>query len=164
MDINQKKELFSIAYVRAVASVVGCNVIKPEIDEDSIDLSLAMKMDSGRIRYSKLDMQLKCTSKSSIINSVIQYDLHEKNFDNLRNPDCLVPRVLIVTLVPDDPAEWVEQDQNRLLMKKCSYWFSLKSLPKPSPPPYRVHIPDTQIFNTQALLNMMQNISNGISL
>ena len=38
MDLNQCKEQFSIAYVRAVASAAGYGVQKPDVDDDSIDL------------------------------------------------------------------------------------------------------------------------------
>jgi len=38
VDLNQRKEQFSNAYVRAVASVAGFTLAKPEVDDDSIDL------------------------------------------------------------------------------------------------------------------------------
>ncbi len=164
MEVAQRKEMFSIAYVRAVASVVGCNVVKPELDEDSIDLTLSMIMKTGIIHSPKLDLQLKCTSKSSLKDGDVLYHLHEKNFDELKDSECLVPRILVVTLVPDDPSDWIEQDHYRLLMKKCSYWFSLKGITKPLVAPFSVCIPDSQVFTPKALLEMMDKISKGMPL
>ena len=36
MDISQRKEQFSIAYVRAIASVAGFSVSTPGVDDDSV--------------------------------------------------------------------------------------------------------------------------------
>lgn len=164
MEVAYRKEVFSIAYVSAVASVVGCNVASTIIDEDSIDMTLSMILKVGKFHSPKLDLQLKCTSKHVLNNNVISFDLKEKNFDELSYPNYLVPRILVVTLVPENPNEWVEQDQERLLMKKCSYWYSLKGMLKPSSPPYRVQIPDTQVFSPKTLLSMMKNISMGMTI
>ncbi|WP_242037834.1 DUF4365 domain-containing protein [Tolypothrix sp. FACHB-123] len=35
MDVNQQKEQFSNAYVRAVASIAGYSVYRPEVDDDN---------------------------------------------------------------------------------------------------------------------------------
>ena len=164
MEVAYRKEMFSIAYVSAVASVIGCNVGTTIIDEDSIDMNLSMILKVGRYRSPKLDLQLKCTSKHAVENGVIVFDLKEKNFDELRDPDFLVPRVLVVTIVPENPTEWLEQDHQRLLMKKCSYWFSLRGMAKPSSPPFRVRIPDTHVFSPMALITMMENISKGMTI
>jgi uncharacterized protein DUF4365 len=164
MEVSQSKEMFSIAYVRAVASVIGCNVGRQDVDEDSVDMTLSMTIKTGRIHAPKIDLQLKCTSKSSIKNGGILFRLKEKNFDELRDSECLVPRILVVTLVPDNPSEWIEQDHDRLLMKKCSYWFSLKGMAKPSTSSVSICIPDSQAFTSKALLEMMEKISKGMPL
>jgi hypothetical protein len=41
VDLNQQKQQFSIAYVRAVAAVAGYNVYKQEVDDESVDLGIA---------------------------------------------------------------------------------------------------------------------------
>jgi hypothetical protein len=43
MDENQQKEQFSYAYVRAVASVAGYGVHRPEPDDDSVDLVVSAR-------------------------------------------------------------------------------------------------------------------------
>lgn len=40
MELNQQKELFSQAYVRAVAAVAGFSVDRLQLDFDSIDLQI----------------------------------------------------------------------------------------------------------------------------
>jgi hypothetical protein len=164
MEVSQQKEMFSIAYVRAVASVIGCNVGRQAVDEDSVDMTLSMTMKTGRIHSPKLDLQLKCTSKSSVSNGGVLFRLKEKNFDELRDSACLVPKILVVTLVPDNPSDWIEQDHDRLLMKRCSYWISLKGVPKPATSSVTIYIPASNVFTSKALLGMMRKINKRMSL
>ena len=63
MDISQRKEQFSIAYVRAVASAAGFSVSTPEVDDDSVDLTLSGRIVEGVGSRPKIDLQLKCTSE-----------------------------------------------------------------------------------------------------
>ncbi len=45
MDKNQKKELFSKAYVKALAAQLGFRTSEPDVDDDSVDIIV------GRSRY-----------------------------------------------------------------------------------------------------------------
>ncbi|MEZ2225342.1 MAG: hypothetical protein ACBR50_03540 [Microcoleus sp.] len=49
MELNQQKELFSKAYVRAVAAVAGFSVNQLEVDDDSIDLHIVGRGGGGTI-------------------------------------------------------------------------------------------------------------------
>jgi hypothetical protein len=59
MTLNHQKEQFSAAYARAVASIVGLNVSKCEVDDDSIDITLER---TGGLAE-RVDIQLKCTAE-----------------------------------------------------------------------------------------------------
>ena len=58
MHSTAQKEQFSRAYVAAIAAQAGCNSAKPEVDDDSVDLTLKMKdlIDCRRSR-SEVDIQ-----------------------------------------------------------------------------------------------------------
>ncbi len=58
--LNQMKEQFSHAYVKAVAAVAGFAWYKPSVDDDSIDLGLAQRGGGGTTRSPRLEIQLKC--------------------------------------------------------------------------------------------------------
>ncbi len=64
MYITERKQQFSIAYVRAIVSVAGFVVYEYAVDDDSIDIGIAAKGLMGTVRSPKLDIQLKCTSRS----------------------------------------------------------------------------------------------------
>ncbi|NJK76628.1 MAG: DUF4365 domain-containing protein [Microcoleus sp. SU_5_6] len=125
MELNQRKELFSKAYVRAVAAVAGCSVDQPEDDYDSIDLRIKARSIQGAVSYPQLDLQLKCTSRDILDANCIRYPLILKNYNDLRI-NCQIPRILVVVLVPENIAEWLEQSEQQMSIKYCAYWVSLR--------------------------------------
>ena len=162
MDISQKKEQFSIAYVKAVASVADYSTFKHNVDDDSIDIGFAQRGGNGTIRSPRLEAQLKCTARNIIDDEKISYPLEIKNYNDLRVGDTLVPRILIVVLVPDSEDEWLQQSEEELVMHKCGYWISLRDKPATeNENTITVHLPRTQIFDVEALNKIMDRISQG---
>lgn len=113
MDINQQKEQFSNTYVRAVASVAGYSLYKSDVDDDSIDLGIAAKGGTGPILSPRLELQLKCSSRDIIDESHVRYPLKLKNYNDLRI-NALVPRILVVVVVPEDITDWLQQSEEEL--------------------------------------------------
>jgi hypothetical protein len=75
MDINQRKEQFSHAFVRAVATIAGYTVARPEVDDDSIDLALSAKGGLATSRRPRIEIQTKCTHKDEGDENNFVYDL-----------------------------------------------------------------------------------------
>jgi hypothetical protein len=50
MHLNEQKEQFSIAFIRAVAAVAGYNIASVEVDEDSVDIGLRGNRREGGTR------------------------------------------------------------------------------------------------------------------
>ncbi len=161
MDLNQRKEQFSHAYVKAVAAVAGFAWYKPSVDDDSIDLGLAQKGGAGTIRSPRLEVQLKCHAAPPPTEDHISFPLSLKNYDDLREP-CLVSRVLLVVLVPDMLADYLAESEQELALRRCGYWFSLRGLPaSDNATSQTVQIPRTQRFTVQSLEGIMERISPG---
>jgi hypothetical protein len=99
MDLSQRKEQFSHAYVRAVATVVGFALYEPKVDDDSIVLSIAGRVDHNMPRPPRIELQLKCTSIKALRSDHIVYPLKPKNYDDLRLADPIVPRILVIVLL-----------------------------------------------------------------
>jgi hypothetical protein len=115
------KEKFSSAYLIATASVVGLVTTEPRPDLDSTDWTLASIGGNGRVKSPKLDVQLKCTAADLCTETHIRFKLDLKNYDDLREEDVMVPRILMVVVVPEDPADWVDLTEDRMLMRRCGY-------------------------------------------
>ena len=81
MDVSKRKELFSVAYLTALAAQVGFNHQVPTVDDDSIDISLLGKGYTGLVRSPQIDIQLKCTSKYEIEDDGLKFDLKLKNYN-----------------------------------------------------------------------------------
>lgn len=162
MDPKKQKEQFSNAYVRAVASVAGCSATIPEVDEDSIDLILKKKLTPDyEYRFPQIDIQVKCTSQHDVITDKnIIFSLKIKNYDELRQKS-LVPRFLVVVVVPELVEDWLYQNEEQMILKKCGYWLSLKGMKeKPNTSTVDVYIPRDQSFTVNQLVDLMNKIGN----
>lgn len=163
MDLNRQKEQFSIAYAKAVISASGFNVSIFDVDEESVDLIVAAYGMDGSERSPRLEMQLKCTAdQESLKDEALHFALNLKNYNDLRETELRVPKILVVLLVPQDPDEWIFQDEKALLMRRCAYWLSLRGFPEVDNTASRtVEIPRSQAFNVKALKAIMHRISEG---
>ncbi len=162
MDINQQKEQFSFAYIRAVATVAGYKVTREEVDDDSVDLTISETGGSGTVRSPKLDLQAKCTENLNCDNGKILYDLKVKNYNDLRNDNVLVPRILILVIVPPDIEDWLHQSDSELTMYRCGYWVSLRGQSETdNTNTIRVGLPRTQLFSVASLRSIMDTIAGG---
>ena len=162
MTIDDQKEQFSFAYVRAVAAVARIAVSEPAVDDDSIDLLFQQRDGGGVVRSPRLEAQVKCTDAAVVTATHVAYPLKKKNYDDLRATNLLVPRVLIVVVVPDGLSDWVNHSEKELAIRKCGYWLSLSG-----EPPFQnvatrtVHLPRSNQFTVVHLSGIMQRIGQG---
>ena len=165
MHSTAQKEQFSRAYVAAIAAQAGCNSAKPEVDDDSVDLTLKMKdlTDCKRSR-SEVDIQLKCTTNGDFSQDILSYALPLKNYNDLRD-DVLTPRLLVVVCVPKEIEDWTQQDEKQLSLRNCGYWLSLAGRETTeNESTVTVKIPRENVFSTEFLREAMRKIANGHSL
>ena len=95
----------------------------------------------------------------------IRYPLKLKNYNELRKQKTLVPKILIVVLIPDNLSEWVNQSETELCMRRCGYWMSLKGQPETqNTESVTVYLPRQQLFTVKALKDIMQQIETGGTL
>jgi hypothetical protein len=104
MEKSERMQLFSRAYVEAVAAAAGYDVTRPSVDDDSIDGIIL-----GRVgRRPRIEFQLKATGRDLIREEQIHSPLPRKNYDDLR-VETLVPRMLIVVTMPEGEGDWIVQ-------------------------------------------------------
>jgi len=108
-----------------------------------------------------LKLQLKCTSREVIDGDYIRYALKVKNYNDLRR-NALVPRILVVVLVPENLEDWLQQSEAELCMRNCAYWMSLRGQPETQNiANVTVSLPRSNQFTVPALKSMIQSISEG---
>ena len=151
MDRNIQMEQASLAYIRAVAAHAGFQVTRPEVDDDSVDGTLI----SAREARPRVDFQAKATSRSPRREGEIRFELPIKNYDD-RRVSAIVPRILIVVLMPPEIADWLSQSAEQLCLQGCAYWLSLADRPDVSnKATVTVRIPVENQFDTVGLTRIM---------
>ena len=161
MDLAQQKEKFSDAYLQAVAAVAGFALASPRPDNDSVDWVISSRRTAELPRAPRLEVQLKCTARDIVRSDQLHYPLKMKNYNDLRDFGVLVPRILVVVLVPEYVSEWLLQSEENLRMCHCGYWVSLRGAPElVNTTRVTVNVPRNQIFTPDELRRMMQRIND----
>ena len=165
MHLSQQKEQFSEAYLRAVASVAGYTLYKPEVDDDSIDWGLAARGAEGTPRRPRLELQMKCSARDIMHETHLHFPLEIKNYNDLCDPEVFVPRILVVVLVLALATDWIQQSETEMVMRHCGYWVSLCGAPDTAnAETVTVRLPREHLLTPDALRQMMQKVNDGEKL
>lgn len=161
---NLRQEALSRAYVQAVAAQAGVICSKPDPDL-GIDLSLRDVHQEGN-QYQdsglQLDLQLRSTTRASMRDGQVYYDLDVRTHEYLRRTAPMCPRLLVLLVLPEDEALWVSQSPDELLMRHCAYWLSLRgAAPAVTTSTVRVAVPCTQVFSAQAIRAILDRLAQG---
>ena len=159
LDTAARKEMLSIAYVRAVAAQAGYAVSPgPCPDRDSVDL----KVHAGGAMHPSIDLQLKATTTlPGPQDGRFPFRLKIKNYDDLRDRT-LVPRLLVVLSLPGNEDDWLEVTPERLAPRRCAYWMTLRGFAeRTNTESVTVHIPETNIFDTRQLSQLIEKVRAG---
>lgn len=157
MHISQRMEQFSRAYVKAVAATAGFAVWSPNVDDDSVDIGI-LSREHGRPR---IELQVKCTTNANITGPNLAFSIKRKNYDDLRLTNVLVPRILVVVIVPEDISSWLEWTDEYLLMRCKGYWASLRGQPERNQESVTIYIPLSQVFTVESLSLIMKRVADG---
>ncbi len=159
MTPNMQMEQFSLAYIRAVASQAGYRIGTADPDWDSMDGILI----SDRGRRPRIEFQAKATGQDIIRrDGDLSFRLDVDNYDDLRDQEVMVPRILIVVRVPSDTEQWLSQEDSELCLRHCGYWISLEGRGSVSNrSKISIHIPTSSVFNREQLDSMMGRVERG---
>jgi len=166
LTIQHRKEAVSRAHVRAVAARTGANISIPEHDygTDVIFSEVTARADGERVRYVEhtfVAAQLKCSHDVDLQGGNVRYDLEAKTYNDLTMLTTM-PRILILVHVPENEAEWVDFGDEAMVLKRSSYWFSLRGMTETTnSASVRISIPTAQRFVPAALQGMFDRIKAG---
>lgn len=168
LELNDRKEQLSFAYLAAVSSVAGFGVqgMWPAPDRDSVDMVVADRGAQGTIKSPRLEVQLKATAASVPDTAHISFPLKLKNYNDLRakRENLMIPKILLVVFVPGDNVDyWLDQSEETLAMKRCGYWCSLRDMESVgNSNTVSILLPRSNLLTVDALRSIMQGISNGV--
>jgi hypothetical protein len=151
MDLNDRKWRFSLAYIGAVAAHAGYQVTEPHVDKDSLDGILI----GQEGRRPMIGFQAKATGRDVLKPEHVAYPLSLKNYNDLR-ADTMIPRLLIVVVVPELRDEWLAHSEEELRLRRCGYFLSLSGRPaRDNTTTVTVHLPRTGMFTSDQLSVLM---------
>jgi hypothetical protein len=158
MTNEHRMEQLSRAYVQAVAAICGCTYARPEPDY-GVDMTVRRVAQIGG-RWApigrSLDLQLKSTSVAEFTDDHVVYDLDAHAYDLLRRATRNAPLVLVLLALPSERAEWLVHSEDRLELRRCAYWLSLRREPSIlNSRSVRVAIPRQNQFTPAALERIM---------
>lgn len=162
MTDEHRMEQLSRAYVQAIAAVCGCrwSIPMPDYGVD-IDLRRVVRR-QGRYREvgPSLYIQLKSTTFPAVITSdYVTYDLDVGAYNILRKATRDSPSLLVLLVLPPDRVAWVDHTEDRLELRKCAYWLSLRRQPVVSnTATVRINVPRHNQFTPDQLERIMEII------
>ena len=159
LEEAQRKEQFSRAYVHAVASTAGFSTYLPLTDRESVDIGFSGEGDEQYFPP-RLEAQLKCTSRDVLSDSYCHYPLKIKNYDDLRKRNVMVPRILIVLIVPMEVESWINPSEFKTVLMHSGYWTSIRGEPEtPNVEKVTIRIPRINRFTAEGLTELMTQIA-----
>jgi hypothetical protein len=159
---NDIKEELSFAFVHAVAARAGfsCEIVRK--DRDSVDMHIFAR---GQLHPAStfVSPALAVQAKASVIEPLpedtFDFRLKMKNYDDLRRRS-LIPRVLVVLVLPRDPAAWLSLSAEELVLRRCAFWRSLLGAPASTHETYQdVRVSRAHPFTGEALHALMVRVS-----
>ncbi|HCZ9714708.1 DUF4365 domain-containing protein [Vibrio alginolyticus] len=163
--VSHSKELLSLAYIESLIAVSGLNSLKPEIDNNGIDIVISGKdFTDGFIDDPHMSAQLKCVQKSALRLDLetreLVYQCPAKNYNKLVTRGML-PKILVVHMAPNTQSEWMYSNKVGLTLSYASYWVCLADRPQTNQQSISVRIPLSQQLTSKSLIWMMKKISKG---
>lgn len=162
LDDNAIKEELSYAYVHAIASRAGFGCERVRIDRDSVDVTVCARRklaDDSTLLSPKLDMQLKATSVPKEQRSHFTFSVPLRAYEDLRG-NTLVPRILVLLVLPRKKNEWLAHGKESLVAKRCAYWQSLKGLPaSANTVGVTVRVPKRNVLSPRSLKKLLIQVS-----
>lgn len=133
MTIEHIKECLSGHFTGIIANSRGYRIDNGDLDygvDFQVKRTVVMNI-RDKPRYIQdsryIDLQLKCTTENGVFvdEACIKYDLEVKNYNDLvhRRAEGIVPLILILVVLPSDQNEWVNIDDNGVLLRRSAYWF-----------------------------------------
>jgi hypothetical protein len=164
---NDIKSELSYAYLHAVASRAGCECQMSQRHSDGmgVDARLNVREQFGPpstfLSRFTLEVQLKATSQPlPLVAGHYSFVLKKEHYDKLREPGAESALILVVLVLPEDPAEWLICTPEALTLKRCAHWVSLLDAPATSSTASQtVYLPQANLFSVEGLRALLQRIS-----
>ncbi len=153
---NDRKEALSLAYLAVLAAKAGYVSARSNFDRDSIDMLIR----AGGGNYPQIGIQAKATATPRWMADGLHFQLGRKNYDDLRAVR-MIPAVLTVLELPADEADWLTCSPAELVLRRSTWWLSLRGFPEIEGDFRVVILPQGQRLDPTSLVELMQRARDG---
>jgi hypothetical protein len=150
-DLANHKGNYAEGLVDAIILAAGLDPGSPRKDI-AIDRSIGTPGPRGSLRDPRIDVQIKCwTPTDPQDGPVWRYPLGRTAYADLAGEGFLVPRYLVLCIVPADPASYVSAGPAEVRFRYAVYWHSLRDLRPDRPPRGPIEVPKVQLLTPDTL-------------
>jgi hypothetical protein len=167
-------ESLSRAYVQAIAGKAGLNLgFDPGIRLNNQEFDYGVdgsfhpikKVNNSLVNSGfPLEFQLKASMNWHIDGLYIIYDMEAQAYNKIadrNNEERAIPQILILLCLPSNFNDWVEINEEQLILRKCCYWERLKGDLTTNTSKVRIRIPKQQHLTTESLGTILDRIDRG---
>ena len=157
------EERLGHAFLEVVAARAGCQVIQPHTDYESVDGII--RPISG-VPPVQIDVQIKASACLKRDSSTLKFPLKIKNYNDLRNTNVIMPRMLVVADLDADHEYWVKGNKEGMSLRRRPYWYDLRGQgATPNITTITINIPLSNVLSPESLVGLMgtgfENVKSG---
>ncbi|WP_066967331.1 DUF4365 domain-containing protein [Rhizorhabdus dicambivorans] len=160
ITIQHTQECLCSAHIQALAGVAGVNLALGHCHDYGVDGQFDPVVIRGRRRITSgfpLQFQAKATTRWSMDEGHVVYDLEAKTFDDMvtrTDDECTL--LLVLLCLPKEQGDWHATASHSTVLKNCCYWHVLRGEPCGGDTTKRIRIPEGQVLTPQSLLELME--------
>ncbi len=162
---NDRKEELSYAYLHTLAARAGFSCDRPTKDRQSMDVVVHSEgpvSNNYIFQQAQIGFQLKATACEPPTGTTIPFPLPINNYNDLRRLQ-LIPRILVVFLMPINVNQWLDhQVEEYLSSRRCAYFLNLFGQNAVENTANKtVYVPRANVLTVDSLTNLMDLASRG---
>jgi hypothetical protein len=103
-----------------------------------------------------VDFQLKATIDWEHQDASVMYDLEAKTYNDLVEREAeATPCILILLCLPHAHDDWIDADEQRMVLKHCCYWTSVQGAATSNTSKKRIWIPRVNTLTPTAITKIL---------
>ena len=160
--LDHFKSRYSIAVTRIIAATAGCSFEEfPAEDLNKQDCHIWDPSDDS----SRIAIQAKATTAKNRTLHTVNQRLDIDTYNRIKDNKNGFPFYLFTVILPENPNEWLNINQERIAVHHAAYYKSLEGEPdKPGQQTVTVHIPTENLLTTESLRQIMTAAITGESI
>lgn len=165
--IQHTEESICRSYITAVAAIARQNLWFGSEHDYGVDGTVKLVENRGGRRRETgfaLDFQAKASTQWSLEEGYICYDLEAKSYNDLverANNTRSVPFFLVLMTLPREESDWIDFDEERILLRRCAYFCQLAGEQTENSSTKRVRISRDNMLTPEALSETLMRIKTG---